>query len=358
MTVRKKSDTSLEPTSLESTVAELKKRNGFIQAILDNLPIGLAVNEFDSGRATYMNRRFSSIYGWPEETLTNIPSFFEHVYPDPEYRERITSRIMADINSGDPRRMQWEDIRITTSSGEERIVEAVNIPITEQNIMVSTVRDVTDQKKLEQSLNLNVEQKELLMRELQHRVKNSLSIVSSLLSLEADKFSDAEYQRSISGAQARVRSIAMVYEQLYRNDKIDQVALDTHIEQLSRMVVETFSAKAEEVDLLLDLAGVEIDTRYAVSVGLILNELLTNALKYAYPVGQIGHIAVVLEVDGDWATLRVTDHGVGFNHSHDSDRTDTIGLSLVHTLAEQIGGYVKIDTSSGTTVSVTFPFAG
>jgi PAS domain S-box-containing protein len=129
----------------KKTIEELEKKNVFIQTLLDNLPIGVATNEIDSGRANYINKKFKDIYGWTEEIIADIPNFFEHVYPDPAYRQEIASKVMADIQSGDPARMKWDDVKITTENGEERFVSAVNIPILEQNIMVSTVQDVTEQ---------------------------------------------------------------------------------------------------------------------------------------------------------------------------------------------------------------------
>lgn len=158
-------------------ILELENRNVFIQTILDNLPIGLAVNEIESGKASYVNKKFTEVYGWSTQDISDITRFFELVYPDPVYRKEIFERIMSDITSGDPARMKWENIRITTEQGEERFVSAVNIPIIEQNIMVSTVQDVTlhnlaRQKILDSNKNL----KSLL------EVSNTLSS-----SLELDK---------------------------------------------------------------------------------------------------------------------------------------------------------------------------
>ncbi len=130
----------------------LEKHNEFAQAILDNLPIGLAVNEFDSGNANYMNAKFSDIYGWPQKELTSVPRFFELVYPDPDYRKKIMERIMSDIQSGDINRMHWDDISICTKDKGNRWITAVNIPIFEQNIMISTVQDVTERKLMEMEL--------------------------------------------------------------------------------------------------------------------------------------------------------------------------------------------------------------
>lgn len=134
---------------------ELEQKNQFIQTVLDNLPIGIALNRIDSGKASYINRKFEEIYGWPKEKIIDIGKFFKRIYPDKEYREKITSKIMKDINSGNPERMRWENIQIIQESGEQKIVNAQNIPMLEQNTMVSTVLDVTSEKQAEQKLRLS-----------------------------------------------------------------------------------------------------------------------------------------------------------------------------------------------------------
>ncbi|MCF8129929.1 MAG: PAS domain S-box protein [Deltaproteobacteria bacterium] len=139
-------------TDRKRNEVQLRDRNHFIQTILDNLPIGLAVNFFDEGTASYMNKQFQEIYGWPEEELKNIPEFFERVYPDPVYRKRIQTQILADIQSGDPKRMQWDDIEVTAKDGSKRIVSAKNIPLFDQNFMISTVQDITERKEAEEEL--------------------------------------------------------------------------------------------------------------------------------------------------------------------------------------------------------------
>jgi PAS domain S-box-containing protein len=131
---------------------ELKTRNQFIQTTLDNIPIGIAVNEIDSGTATLMNRNFSEIYGWPPEEIENVETFFSKVYPDPIYRQEITERIMADIQSRDPERMSWEGIKITTKEGLIKVISAKNIPLYGQNLMISTVIDETERYHTENEL--------------------------------------------------------------------------------------------------------------------------------------------------------------------------------------------------------------
>lgn len=131
---------------------ELKQRNDFIESTLENLPIGVAVNLMDSGKATLMNKKFSEIYGWPQEVIKDVETFFESVYPDEAYRQRIVEMIMADINSENPERMNWKGVKIVTQSGEEKIINAKNIPLYDQNLMISTVLDVTAQVEAERRL--------------------------------------------------------------------------------------------------------------------------------------------------------------------------------------------------------------
>jgi PAS domain S-box-containing protein len=150
--VKKLIGTVQDVTDSETLKQSLQARNIFIETALNNLPIGIALNEIDSGVATLMNKQFTEIYGWPEETLRNIPTFFEKVYPNPEYREKMITRIMADISSRDPERMAWSEIEITTQHGEKRIVSAKNIPIYDQNIMISTVVNETEKIKAEREL--------------------------------------------------------------------------------------------------------------------------------------------------------------------------------------------------------------
>jgi PAS domain S-box-containing protein len=131
---------------------ELKRQNEFIQTVLDNLPIGIALNKINDGSAFYINKKFEEIYGWPNVELVDIESFFKLVYPDVDYRNSILEKVYRDIDSGDPSRMRWEDIIVTTKSGEKKIINAQNIPLFEQNTMVSTVIDITKLKNAEQRI--------------------------------------------------------------------------------------------------------------------------------------------------------------------------------------------------------------
>ena len=137
---------------LKESEEELRKRKEFIEIVLDKLPIGLAVNTISDGLIHYMNSKFTEIYGWPKEILRSFDALFEHVYPDPDYRTITKNRVIEDIASRDPAKMIWENLRPTTSSREQRVVNAINIPLFEQDLMISTVQDVTDKHKADEAL--------------------------------------------------------------------------------------------------------------------------------------------------------------------------------------------------------------
>ncbi len=130
---------------------ELRKRNKYIETILDNMPIGLAINTIADGVARYLNNNFTAIYGWPKEVLTDVSQFFEKVYPGVE-GEKLKARVLSDMSSGDPKKMFWDDLKITTGTGEHRYISAMNIPILEQNLMISTVWDTTRLHKSQEAL--------------------------------------------------------------------------------------------------------------------------------------------------------------------------------------------------------------
>ncbi|MBI9036720.1 MAG: PAS domain S-box protein [Bacteroidales bacterium] len=141
--------TSEDVTERKEFLKTLQERNTYIESILGNMPIGFALNTISDGDVKYMNNNFEEIYGWSRDVLTNTSIFFEKVFPNPEYRKKMKAKIIADMESGDPERMNWKDIKIVTRSGEERYVHAYNIPLIEQNLMISTVQDTTKRRLAE-----------------------------------------------------------------------------------------------------------------------------------------------------------------------------------------------------------------
>ena len=150
--VRDVSERKKNEEALRKNEEYLKERNIFIETILDNLPIGLAVNNTLDGKVIYINKQFENIYGWHREKIDTVQHFFENVYPDPDYRQKVITRVLDDISSNDPKRMIWNDVKITTQKKTNKYITAINIPLPVQNLMISTVQDDTDRKQQEDAL--------------------------------------------------------------------------------------------------------------------------------------------------------------------------------------------------------------
>ena len=199
-----------------------------------------------------------------------------------------------------------------------------------------------------------LEEKELLLKELKHRVKNSLAIVSSLISMNMDRIADERDSRIFLEAVGRINSISTIYEQLNSTGSLDRIDLDAYVRDLVGMLGETYTVDPEKIRFTRNIESMDLPLKVAAPLGLILNELITNAIKYAYPGNADGEVRISVERSGGIATLRVTDDGPGLPQDFRPERADSLGLRIAFMLAEQIGGRLIFEEGGGTNAAVTF----
>jgi two-component sensor histidine kinase len=212
--------------------------------------------------------------------------------------------------------------------------------------------DLTEQKRIQAKLRESLGEKEMLLREVHHRVKNNMQVITSLLAMQATG-GDPEVERRLEESQSRIRSIALIHEQLYRSTALSHIDVRPYLETLTSQLLQSFG-KAGSVRLELEADPLELDIDQSMAVGLIVNELVTNALKYAYPAEKGGVIRVGLrELPGGERVLSVADDGPGLGRSK-TGGPPTLGMSLVATLARQLRGRVELEGQNGTRVSVFF----
>jgi PAS domain S-box-containing protein len=219
---------------------------------------------------------------------------------------------------------------------------------------VSVIRDISEGIAARKELTALVEKKELLMKELQHRVKNTLTLVSSILQLSKGELDDEKSISTIEEAQTRIVAMSKIYEQLYLTESVESLDFGLYLRNLANGIFETYSSLVPKVDLSIKSPSTHIDTKRAISLGLIVNELLTNAIKHAFSPDKGGHIAVGFSVDGNRAVLVVSDDGKGFGNLESLASSTTLGMQLVQVLVEQIEGTLSIESSKGTNISVAF----
>ena len=214
--------------------------------------------------------------------------------------------------------------------------------------------DITERKSTEESTQAMLKQKEVLLKEVHHRVKNNLQVISSLLNLQLNVISNKETRELIRESQNRVRSMALIHEKLYQSNDPGAVDLEDYLRSLTRDLFRSYGVGG--VNLKLEVEEIKVDVDTAIPCGLIVNELVSNALKYAFPLGREGQVFLKAGmVSRQQVALSVSDNGIGLPADITDRSASTLGFQLVHMLVKQLRGTLDIVKNGGTTFLITFP---
>ncbi|MCB2195376.1 MAG: PAS domain S-box protein [Bacteroidetes bacterium] len=375
-------------TSIKKYIREIEEQNYFIQNVLDNLPIGIALNKFDRGVATYINKKFEEIYGWPAHELKDITTFFNKVYPDEEYRNKIVQRITKDIESGKPENMHWENIEITQKTGEKRYVNAVNIPLAEQNTMVSTVMDITPQKQFEKDLIIAKEKSEesnrlktAFLNNISHEFRTPLNGMLGFLDLamqeDLEQNQKEEYFGIIKESSNKFLNILTDVIEISQiqsktdstnsfskcniNQLIDNVIQDKQILIRKKGLELKVTKDCNQDELLINTDEYKLERS--------LMHILDNAIKFT----QKGTIEFICKRNEYTIEIQIKDTGIGiapeaqsmiFQPFRQIEVGETrnyggngIGLSIVQSYIHHINGTVSLESEldKGTNVILKIP---
>lgn len=223
--------------------------------------------------------------------------------------------------------------------------------------LFGVLRDITAIKEKENRIKKSLTEKETLLRETHHRVKNNLQVVASLLNMQSGYIKDEESKHFFQDSQNRVRTIATLHEKLYGSEKFTHVQLKKYIEQLIGILVTSFGINSDLIKISQDIEEIEIETKYSVPIGLVVNEIITNSFKYAFPDGSSGKIFIKVYKSGEELLMEIGDNGKGLNETLDIASLKSLGLQLIFTLIEgQLGGKVSfLPKSSGLVFNITIP---
>jgi PAS domain S-box-containing protein len=299
------------------------------------------------GRFLNVNPAMASILGYdsPEDLVNRVTDIRAQVYVDPEARDRLHHRLL------EPGDRDEQEVQVKRKDGSviwvAESTRLVRDDFGRVEFYEGFLTDITERRHSQERIQAQLAEKEVLLREIHHRVKNNLQIVSSLLNLQSGKVDHGPLADIITDSRNRILSMALVHEELYRTEDLGRVDLASYVGRLTHRLGST--GPQLEVDIPADTPHMPCSINQAIPSGLIINELVTNAAKHAFAGKEPGLVRIRLErIDGDFR-VTVTDNGVGLPESFDPDGTETLGFQLVMNLVRQIDGefFIRREPESG-----------
>lgn len=343
---------------LETEIEERKRTDADLRLhaqALDEMLEGVHIIRPEEGGFIYTNRAFEQMLGYESDELLG-----KHVSTINAPTDRSPEETAEEIISGIDAYGEWEgeveNIRkdgstITTHAKVSTFVHPMQGPL-----WITTQEDVTERKEAENRLSSALHEKETLLREIHHRVKNNMQIITSLLRLQSGKIDDERSAQMLMDGENRIRSMALVHEQLYQSDMLGEIDFGAYVGGLCDILLRSYQSGPGGIAIDINVRDVVFDIENAIPCGLIINELVSNALKYAFPDGRTGKVEIEVEqLDDEKVYLTVRDNGIGIPEDFDIENLDTLGLDLVRTIAEhQLDGSVTFDRIDGTAIRIQF----
>lgn len=309
----------------------------YLHEVLDGMP----------GRYIEVNDVSCSMLGYKrEELLEMTPQDVSS-----EDSDEIGS-MMAELLKDGSKTFESEHL---TRDGDRIPVEVSShcFKLRNEDVIVSVARDITQWKEAEKIVHDSLKEKELLLREIHHRVKNNLMIISSLLNLQSTQINDTEVLKMIKDSQSRARSMAVLHEKLYNSSDLKRINFGEYIESITEYLFNTYSTN-NHVSLKMDVEYLMLDINTCLPLGLIVNELVSNSLKYAFPKGMNGCVTVRFHKSPENYILEVEDDGVGLPEDMDIEQADSMGMKLVSNFTKQLNGEMELIMKNGTCFRIKF----
>lgn len=345
----------LSKAEAESSVrrAALEKSEAFQRGVFDHAPDGILVADQD-GRIVEANEQMSNLFGYPQNVLVMmliedlVPDRFRgtHAHHRAGFHHKPTTRPMS----------RDRQLRGRRADGSEFPIEVALSPMltSDGNRVIAIIKDVTDADQKEQAIKAALKEKDLLLGEIHHRVKNNLQIVHSLLDMQAGRTLDPRSAEALRDSQNRIQSMALIHQTLYQSRDFGSVDFSRFLHTLVISLQGSYSRQDLRFEVIAEAVQLPIDR--AIPCGLIINELVTNALKHAFPNGRKGLITVELRMlRGVDVLVAVSDDGVGIDEQLDLENLQSLGMQLVHLLAEQLHAELQVQRCNPTKFSLIFP---
>jgi len=337
---------------------ELKESQEWLSTTLKS--IGDAVIATDAnGHVKFMNSVAESLIGLNQAEVVGRPLKDIFNIVNEETHEKIENPV-AKALGGDVVVELSNHTVLIAKDGRKITINYSAAPIRDNKREIAGVvlvfRDVTERKQAEERIKKSLKEKEVLLREVHHRVKNNMQVISSLLRLQSGVLEDKKAVVIFKECQDRVRSMSLVHEKFYRSKDLLNIDFAEYIKELTDGLVRSYGIDASKIAIKINVKGVSLGINLAIPCGLLVNELISNSLKHAFPKGRRGEIKVSLRpTEKGRIELIIGDNGVGLPKDLDFRKTKSLGLQLVNTLVkDQLDGEIELDRSAGTKFEIKF----
>lgn len=335
-----------EIKKIEKKVRESEEK---FSKIFHSSPVGIAITKASTGEFIDVNKALLDITQLKYEDIIGKSTLDFKLFTAGQREELVSTILRNDKKT-------YTEVDYTGQDGTKYNAAFFmdKFELDGELYILTSVFDITEKITQEIAIKKSLKDKEILLKELQHRVKNNLTVISSLLNLELGNLKDSHTRNIFQNSISRINSLSAIYEQLYATDDISRIDLNIYLSRLINSLDKTYKINENVVLLTSFETGTSIDLKRAVLIGLIFNELLTNSLKYAFPFDKKGTINAGYSINNGLVNLYIKDNGAGLPENFDVNTTESLGLKLVKMLTEQIDGTFKIESSNGTYTEIEF----
>jgi len=340
-------------TDRKHTELALRASEARFRSLSESSPVGIFMCDVER-RLTYTNPRCQAICGFTfKKALSEDWAKFIH----PEEQQTLLNNWINYVGNQHLREY-YDEHRFQHKDGTIRWVQVRTAPLfLDQNQLigyVGTIEDITEIKQAQSQIKHSLEEKEILFKEVHHRVKNNLQVIYSLLDLQSQEIQDTRILEMFQSSQTRIKTMALIHEKLYQSENMALINFAEYVDTLTNYLMQAYAINPDQINLQLHLDNVSLNIDTAITCGLIINELVVNALKYAFPGNQAGTVLVEFQKKEHQFYLRVKDNGVSLPNLNAEPQKKCLGLKLVNILVNQLEGEIEIVQNHGKEFVIRF----
>lgn len=327
---------------------KLRQNEELFEQLFSNSPLGVALLDRES-LIVQVNSSFESLFGYENNEIKGrsiddliVPEHdVDHARELSERTETFTLSKKRKTKNGDP-----IDVFIY---GVPVLLEGQPIA------MFGIYMDITDQMRAEEQLRQSLEEKKILLSEIHHRVKNNLAVITGLLELQYHNLESEEAKTALRDSQMRINSMGLIHEKLYQNESLSDIDFGQYISELVGVIVKSHNKTEEDINIVFNAVPIKLPIKKAIPCGLVINEIVTNSLKYAFPDGHPDpEIRITMKRQKNRATIEISDNGIGLPTSFEKLDTNSLGTLLIKTLTSQLEAKLTVETTGGTKYIFSF----